>query len=71
MNTTVVLGVLCAVLAVCAIVLACVFAKRKKRIRTITRSIDKYQGAVQAEYGIYFRCFPPVKNTACRSAPVL
>ena len=42
MNTTVVLGVLCAVLAVCAIVLACVFAKRKKRIRTITRSIDQY-----------------------------
>ena len=42
MNTTVVLSVLCAVLAVCAIVLACVFAKRKKRIRTITRSIDQY-----------------------------
>lgn len=42
MNTTVVLSVLCAVLAVCVIVLACVFAKRKKRIRTITRSIDQY-----------------------------
>lgn len=42
MNTTVVLSVLCAVLAVCAIVLACVFAKWKKRIRTITRSIDQY-----------------------------
>ncbi len=42
MNTTVVLSVLCAVLAVCVIMLACVFAKRKKRIRTITRSIDQY-----------------------------
>ncbi len=42
MNTTVVLSVLCAVLAVCVIVLSCVFAKRKKRIRTITRSIDQY-----------------------------
>lgn len=42
MNTTVVLSVLCAVLAVCVIVLACVFAKRKKRIRTLTKSIDQY-----------------------------
>lgn len=42
MNTTVVLSVLCAVLAVCVIVLAYVVAKRKKRIRTITRSIDQY-----------------------------
>lgn len=42
MNTTVVLSVLCAVLAVCVIVLSCVFAKRKKRIRTLTKSIDQY-----------------------------
>lgn len=42
MNTTVVLSVLCAVLAVCVIVLSCVLAKRKKRIRTLTKSIDQY-----------------------------